>query len=114
MNIVRKSETPENEKVNPSSIIQKIQRDVEVDTLINQIGWSVKDTTDTLMKKLSKELNNSKQDIVSKLVSIDLTNNSGNDIGSALNEVDNMTQIFQKMEVRLKLVRNELQSSATA
>ena len=65
------------------------------------------------MKKLSKELN-SKQDIVSKLVSIDLTNNSGNDIGSALNEVDNMTQIFQKMEVRLKLVRNELQSSATA
>lgn len=66
------------------------------------------------MKKLSKELNNSKQDIVSKLVSIDLTNNSGNDIGSALNEVDNMTQIFQKMEVRLKLVRNELQSSATA
>ncbi|KAF6071278.1 Exocyst complex component SEC3 N-terminal PIP2 binding PH family protein [Candida albicans] len=114
LNIVRKSETPENEKVNPSSIIPKDQRDVEVDTLINQIGWSVKDTTDTLMKKLSKELNNSKQDIVSKLVSIDLTNNSGNDIGSALNEVDNMTQIFQKMEVRLKLVRNELQSSATA
>ena len=33
----RKSETPENEKVNPSSIIPKDQRDVEVDTLINQL-----------------------------------------------------------------------------
>lgn len=114
LNIVRKSETPENEKVNPSPIISKDQRDVEVDTLVNEIGWSVKDTTDTLMKKLSKELNNSKQDIVSKLVTIDLTNNSGTDIGSALNEVDNMTQIFQKMEVKLKLVRNELQYSAAA
>ncbi|KAF6071628.1 Exocyst complex component SEC3 N-terminal PIP2 binding PH family protein [Candida albicans] len=107
------NEIPEIRVAGPSNNLNGDTNSFEGEPL-EKIGWSVKDTTDTLMKKLSKELNNSKQDIVSKLVSIDLTNNSGNDIGSALNEVDNMTQIFQKMEVRLKLVRNELQSSATA
>ncbi|RCK56194.1 hypothetical protein Cantr_05699 [Candida viswanathii] len=86
-------------------------RDAEVDNILDEISWSVQDDADILIKKLNKEATNTKQDIVSKLVSIDLTNNSGSDIGSALSEVDNMTNIFQKMEVKLKLLHNDLQSS---
>lgn len=119
LNIVKKSATPESGGTNTGSgitrsntvIIPDCDRDAEVDNILDDIGWSVQDDASTLIKKLNKEATNTKQDIVSKLVSIDLTNNSGSDIGSALNEVDNMTNIFQKMEVKLKLLHNDLQNS---
>ncbi|KAL6450241.1 SEC3 Exocyst complex component SEC3 [Candida maltosa Xu316] len=112
LNIVKKADTPEGQHSRAQSVqLPKTDQDDQVSTMLKEIGWSVKDNSDSLMKKLAKEMNKSKQDIVSKLVNIDLKNNSGDDIGSALNEVDNMTHIFQKMEVRLKLMHNDLQNS---
>ncbi|CAI5759102.1 unnamed protein product [Candida verbasci] len=102
----------EPEDVVPLHIVKKdeFERDAEIDEIFDDINWSIKTDSDLLLKNLTKEMNKVKQETVQQLVNVDLSNDKTNDIGSAIEEIENIKYIFQKMESSLKFILPEISS----
>lgn len=84
------------------------EKDVEAEELLNDLNWSSKMDADTLVKNLTKELNKTKQETVKKLVDIDLSSTSANDVGVASSEVEHMLRVFQKMDLNFKMLNADV------
>ncbi|RLV90717.1 Exocyst complex component SEC3 [Spathaspora sp. JA1] len=108
LNIVKKS-TSTDEKFD----VSRIEHDPEVDEMYDDIGWSFKHTTESLIKQISIELTNVKQSTVKELTKIDLgdstSSNGNNEITRSLDEVEHLNQIFQRMEVDFKMLASEIE-----
>ncbi|KAI5955409.1 SEC3 [Candida margitis] len=109
LNISKKTPTPTpTPEPSADSYLPEFEKDAEAEELLKELNWSSKMDADTLVKSLTKELNKTKQETVKKLVDIDLSNSSANDIGVASSEVEHMLQIFQKMDINFKMLNADV------
>lgn len=85
--------------------IPKLEKDAEMEELFDEIGWNITDSSDIFMKKLSKELNEIKRKNIHELRFLDFGKDSvAREVSVASNEVDNLLEIFKKMEVSFSLL----------
>ncbi|KAI5968063.1 SEC3 [Candida theae] len=108
LNISKKTPTPTHEGLTTRSLLPDFERDVEAEELLRELNWSSSMDADTLVKSLNKELNKTKQETVKRLVDIDLSTTTANDIGAASSEVEHMLRIFQKMEINFKMLNADV------
>lgn len=85
------------------------EKDAELEEILDEINWSISDNSDTLIRKLTKELNNVKYRNVKDLVTLDFSKDSvSNDVTTSLSEIENLTHIFKKMEIDFKFLGPEV------
>ena len=86
-----------------------IEVDPEVEEVLEEVSWNMTDTGDSLIKKLTKELHGVKGKNIEELLSLDFGNNIvANEFGTSINEVENLSYIFKKMEVDFKLLSSDI------
>lgn len=107
LNISKKTPTPTPDPISRTSL-PEFERDIEAEELLKELNWSSKIDADTLIKSLTRELNKTKQETVKKLVDIDLSNTTANDVGVASSEVEHMLRIFQKMDINFKMLNADV------
>lgn len=85
------------------------EKDAEIEELLEELQWDVEDDGDTLVKKLTGELNKLKFNNVKELISLDFSGDSmKDDLTSSLNEVENVNYIFKRMEIDLKNLNGDI------
>ncbi|KAK6455107.1 exocyst complex component Sec3-domain-containing protein [Scheffersomyces xylosifermentans] len=101
LNIVKKdSET------NPQT-----DKDAELEELFDEVKWTIQDDSEAFIRKLTKELNNVKQQNVKELVSLNFGNSSvSQDVNTSISEVENISHIFKKMEIDFKFLSPEVKA----
>lgn len=83
----------------------KFEKDAEVEEMFDEIEWSTTDSSDAFVKKLSRELNEIKRRNIHELRFLDFGKDTlANEVAVASNEVDNLVEVFKKMEVSLNLI----------
>ncbi|EAZ63010.2 predicted protein [Scheffersomyces stipitis CBS 6054] len=88
---------------------EKLEKDPEVEELFDDLKWSITDDSDSLIKKLTRELNNVKQQNVRELIGLNFgSSNVSKDVGTSINEVENLSHIFKKMEIDFKFLSSEV------
>lgn len=98
----------DDESSEPYTVFEK---DPELEEIFDEVGWGVRDNSDMLIKKFSKELRNVKHSNVKELTALDFGGNSmSNDLTTALNEIENLNRIFKKMEIDFKFLSPEINS----
>lgn len=98
-----RSETPATEP--ESKPETKVENDAEVEELLDEIGWSLSDSSDLLVKKLSKELNEIKHKNIYELRFLDFGKDTlANEVSVAAGEVDNLVEVFKRMEISLHMI----------
>lgn len=107
--------TSENTEINETEDlnIQKneVEKDAEIEELLEEIQWGVFDSSDELVKKMNNELNKIKYNNVKELINLDFSGNSmKNDLTTSLGEVENLNHIFKRMEIDLKNLTGEINS----
>lgn len=85
-------------------------KDPEMDELLDEIRWSPNDDTSSLVRKLALELDSLKQKTVTELVGLDFSKQSGSlsDMAVSLAEIDNLSRVFQRMEIDLKFLSGDI------
>lgn len=87
----------------------KIEKDAEVEEMLDEIGWSITDTSDAFVKKLNKELNQIKHKNIHELRFLDFGKDTlANEVSVAASEVDNLVEVFKKMEVSLHMIAPQI------
>lgn len=85
------------------------EKDAELEELLEEVNWTISDNGDSLIKKLTKELNNVKYRNVKDLVTLDFSKDSvSNDVTTSINEIENLSHIFKKMEIDFKFLAPEV------
>lgn len=85
--------------------VPKHEKDAEVEEMFDEIGWNITDSSDTFVKKLSKELNEIKRKNIHELRFLDFGKDTlANEVSVASGEVDNLLEVFKKMEVSFNLL----------
>ncbi|CUM47874.1 uncharacterized protein AC631_04422 [Debaryomyces fabryi] len=85
------------------------EKDAELEEILDEVNWSISDNSDSLIRKLTKELNNVKFRNVKDLVTLDFSKDSvSNDVTTSLSEIENLTHIFKKMEIDFKFLGPEV------
>lgn len=101
--------TPEIRDEQVSGAKPEQQKDTEVEEMFEEVGWATTDTSDVLIKKLTKELNTIKHRNIAELRSLDFGNYTiSNEVNAAADEVENLTEVFKRMEVSLKTVAPQI------
>ncbi|ODV77003.1 uncharacterized protein CANTADRAFT_27420 [Suhomyces tanzawaensis NRRL Y-17324] len=96
-------------KIRKKEALVPVEKDSELEEILEEVNWSILDTSDSLVKKLSKELNNVKQKNVKELIGLDFSKNeASNDMIVSIGEIENFTQIFKKMEVDFKFLASDI------
>jgi len=91
------------------TIFTTAEKDPEVEELLEEVNWKLLDTSSTLIKKLTAELNKVKQKNVLELISLDFSNNEvSNDVTTSREEIENLNHIFKKMEIDFKFLAPEI------
>jgi hypothetical protein len=86
-----------------------IEVDPEVEEVLEEVNWNMTDTGDSLIKKLTKELHGVKGKNVEELLSLDFGDNIvANEFGKSINEVENLSYVFKKIEVDFKLMSSDI------
>lgn len=81
----------------------QIEKDPEIDELLDEIQWTANDTGDSIVKKLTGELNKLKYNNVKELVNLDFSGTAmKSDLKLSLDEVENLSHIFKRMEIDFK------------
>lgn len=97
---VDKADTPfsDIESVNVSGA--NMEKDPEVDELLEEIGWNVTDSCETFVRQLSKELSLMKRKNVEELIYLDFGKDKlANEGRVCTDEIANLVFVFKKMEV---------------
>lgn len=110
--------TSENTEINETEDLNikknEVEKDAEIEELLEEIQWGVFDSSDELVKKMNNELNKIKYNNVKELINLDFSGNSmKNDLTTSLNEVENLNHIFKRMEIDLKNLTGEINSIET-
>lgn len=85
------------------------EKDAELEEIMDDVNWSISDNSDSLIRKLTKELNNVKFRNVKDLVTLDFGKDSfSNDVTTSISEIENLTHIFKKMEIDFKFLGPEV------
>lgn len=102
-----RSDTP---ATNPDSKFEfKVEKDAEVEEMLDEIGWNTTDSTDDFVKKLTKELNGIKHKNIEELRFLDFGKDTlANEVTVAAGEVDNLVEVFKKMEVSFHMIAPEI------
>lgn len=92
-----------------SSVVQPLilDKDAEIEELLDEVNWNVTEDSSVLIKKLSKQLVGVKHSNVRELISLDVSKDS-DDLTTSLNEIENLSHIFKKMEIDFKLLSPEI------
>lgn len=86
-----------------------LERDPEIEELLEEANWDIFDDADTLAKKLTKELNRVKFNNVQEVIALDFSGNTDStDLTTSLAEIHNLQFIFKKMEADLKRLSPEV------
>lgn len=86
-----------------------LAKDAELEELFDEVGWSFKDDSTSLIRKFSRELNAVKHLNVRELVDLDLRDHSiSNDVTTSLGEIQSLSHIFKKMEIDFKFLSPEI------
>lgn len=94
----------------------KIEKDPEVEEMLEEMNWNVLDDSDTFIKKLTRELNTIKHKNVYEMTSLDFGKDTMSDeVKTSGAEVDNLVEIFKRMEVSFNLLApqiNEIENNS--
>lgn len=91
--------------------VYKTEKDPEVEELLEELQWNINDNGDSLINKLTSELNKIKYNNVKELVNLDFSGNSEReDLTNSLNEIENLNLVFSKMEINFKNLGPEINS----
>lgn len=83
----------------------KLEKDAEIDELLDEIGWKVTDNVDTFMGQLNRELAQMKRKNVAELIRLDFGKDTlSNDAKVCSAEIANLTFVFKKMEVSIQRI----------
>lgn len=94
-----------------SRLEMNFEKDAEVEEMLDEIGWHTTDTTDNFVKKLTKELNGIKHKNIHELRFLDFGKDTlANEVSVASKEVDNLVEVFKKMEVQFNMISPEINS----
>lgn len=115
MNDFTENETEvEDLKIKDSGTALVPDKDPEIEELLDELQWDMEDDCTTLVKKLTGELNKLKYNNVKELTSLDFSGNSMEmDLKTSLDEVDNLSHIFKKMEINFKTLAPEVNAIET-
>ncbi|EGV60022.1 hypothetical protein CANTEDRAFT_131909 [Yamadazyma tenuis ATCC 10573] len=84
-------------------------RDPEIEEILDELQWEIEDDCNTLIKKLTGELNKLKYNNVKELVNLDFSGDSKKeDLKTSLDEIENINHIFRKMEINFKILAPEI------
>lgn len=97
------SETTDRSAVQPLII----EKDAEIEELLDEVNWNVTEDSSLLIKKLSKQLVGVKHSNVRELISLDVSKDS-EDLTTSLNEIENLSHIFKRMEIDFKFLSPEI------
>lgn len=85
------------------------EKDAEIEELIEDLQWDVEDDGNTLIKKLTGELNKLKYNNVKELIGLDFSGDSmKDDLSTSLKEVENINHIFKRMEIDFKNLNGDI------
>lgn len=86
-----------------------LERDPEIEELLEEANWDIFDDAATLTKKLTKELNRVKFNNVQEVIALDFSGSADStDLTTSLAEIHNLQFIFKKMETDLKRLSPEV------
>lgn len=94
----------------------QFEKDAEIEEIFDEIDWRVVDTSDVFVRKLGKELDLIRRKNVDELTTLNFAKDSvSSEVENATGEVDNLRDIFKKMEVQFSLLApqiNHLQNNS--
>ncbi|CAK7900939.1 hypothetical protein CAAN1_11S00584 [[Candida] anglica] len=91
-----------------------IEKDPELEELLEEVNWNITEDSDALIKKLTKELNRVKYKNVEEVIALDFSNNTvSSDLTTSLKEIENLGHIFKKMEIDFQFLAPEVHSIET-
>ena len=88
---------------------QKLEKDPEIEELLDEMGWNPTDGADNCVKMLRKELASVRRRNVSELTTLDFGKDTlANEVKVSSGEIDNLTEIFKKMEANFKMIAPQI------
>lgn len=110
------AETPATDTESIKQVGVKLEKDAEIDELLDEMGWNVTDDSDNLVKMLNKELADIKHKNILELTTLDFGKDTlANEVTASTNEVQNLLEIFKRMETNFNMVApliNEIESNS--
>lgn len=101
----------ESAKGTPTPASTDLQKDPEIDELLDEIGWDVTKPSDKCVRLLQKELASIKHKNIVELTTLDFGKDSlANEISLASAETENLIDIFRRMEVEFAMVAPQINS----
>lgn len=85
----------------------KEDKDAELEEFLDDITWSLRDDSESLVTKIGRELDNLKLKKIEQLSTLDFSKDL-DDVGKALEEADNLKDIFKRMELNFRLLEPEV------
>lgn len=102
---VEKAGTPFSDLESIQVPVSKMEKDAEVDELLDEIGWKVTEDSDVFVRQLSRELEVMKRKNVSQLINLDFGKDKLSIEGKVCtDEIDNLLVVFKKMEVAFQKI----------
>lgn len=96
-------------KNDSADVSVSLEKDPEIEEILEEVNWNISDDSDALIKKLTKELNRVKFNNVNEVISLDFSNNAvSSDLITSLKEIENLLHIFKKTEVQFQYLSPEV------
>lgn len=87
----------------------KLEKDPEIEELLDEIGWNPTDGSELCIKLLKKELAAVKHRNVSELTTLDFGKDTlANEVKISSGEINNLVEIFKRMEVSFKMIAPQI------
>lgn len=103
--VVEKAGTPFSEVESVQMFNGKIEKDAEIDEMLDEIGWNATDSTDSFVRLLNKELATLKHNNVVELIHLDFGKDKLVNEGKvSTNEITNLMYVFKKMEFEFQKI----------
>ncbi|KAK6199528.1 exocyst complex component Sec3-domain-containing protein [Scheffersomyces amazonensis] len=89
----------------------KVDKDTDADDFFEDVSWTTTDTSNSIIKKLTQELNKVKLHNVSVLMDINFGNSTiSKEVTTAMSEVENLSHIFKKLEIDFNRITPDIET----
>lgn len=106
---VEKAETPFSDVESVNVKGEKLEKDPEVDELLDEIGWKVTESSENFVRQLNKELALMKRKNVEELIYLDFGKDKlANEGKVCSDEISNLVYVFKKMEVGFQRIASQI------
>lgn len=103
--VVEKAGTPFSDVESVQMFNGKIEKDAEIDEMLDEMGWNATDTTESFVRLLTKELATLKHNNVIELINLDFGKGKLVNEGKvSTNEITNLMYVFKKMEFEFQKI----------